>query len=534
MRGLAVLGLWLGLGCVGWGQTAAGKADVGGVVVSARGGRPIAGAVVTLSGTGGGRVEATTRSDGEGRFVVRGMRRGKYALRGEARGFVGGNYQEHEEFSTAIAVGMGLDTAGLRLELQPEAAIAGRVVDEAGDGVREARVTIYRESYGLGRRQVLPRTATVTDDRGEYEAGPLPAGRYFVSVSGRPWWAMFPRGGAAGASGAGGLVTGMDPALDVAFPLTFAPGVTDSGRAGVVVVKPGEVARADVAMVAVRAVTVTVHRGAGGEVPMLQAPAFEGGEAVGGEMEFGRDGTVLHGVAPGEYRMRTGEADERAARVMVGADGAEMQGNAGDALGSVTATVSDEAGLPAGLVLLLQREGEGDGRDPHVAGVSDKGEAEVRGLVAGRYRVLAFDREGPVTVERLEVGGKAVRNGTLAVSGGVTALRVGLQPAVKGVGGVVERGGRPVAGAMVVLVPVDGMGVPEMYRRDQSDQDGTFTLRGVVPGRYIAVAVEDGWTLPWSEHGVMERYLAKGVALEVTGSERGEQKLPGLLEAQAR
>ena len=538
------LGFWPGMGCVGWGQVAAvgfgravaEKGDVGGVVVSARGGQPIAGAVVTLAGTGGGRVVATTRSDGEGRFLVRGMRRGKYALQGEARGFVAGSYQEHDEFSTAIAVGMGFATDGLRLELKPEAAIRGRVVDEVGDGVRDARVTIYRETHGAGRREVLPRTGAMTDDRGEYQAGPLPEGRYFVSVSGRPWWAVYPRGGASAAAGGGALATGVDPALDVAFPLTFAPGVTDSERAGVVMVKAGEVARADVAMVPVRAVTLTMQREAGGRVPTLQVPAFGGGEAISGETEFRRDGMEVHGLAPGEYRLQMGEMEEKVARVTLGAGGAEMSAGEGDALGTVAATVTEEGGggLPAGLVLLLlEGKKEGAERDSHVAGVGEKGQAQVRGLPTGSYRVLAFDQQGAVAVERLEVAGKEVRNGALPVGAGSTEVHVVVKPAVKGVEGVVERGGRPVAGAMVVLVPVDLLGVPEMYRRDQSDQDGTFTLRGVVPGRYIVVAVEGGWALNWSERGVMERYLGKGIALEVKANERGEERLPGALEAQA-
>ena len=33
-----------------------------------------------------------------------------------------------------------------------------------------------------------------------------------------------------------------------------------------------------------------------------------------------------------------------------------------------------------------------------------------------------------------------------------------------------------------------------LIRRDQSDSDGSFALRDVVPGQYTVVAIQDGWT----------------------------------------
>ena len=39
----------------------------------------------------------------------------------------------------------------------------------------------------------------------------------------------------------------------------------------------------------------------------------------------------------------------------------------------------------------------------------------------------------------------------------------------------------------------------DLFRRDQSDLDGTFTLQGIVPGRYTVLAIEGGWELDWSE-----------------------------------
>jgi len=37
-----------------------------------------------------------------------------------------------------------------------------------------------------------------------------------------------------------------------------------------------------------------------------------------------------------------------------------------------------------------------------------------------------------------------------------------------------------------------------LFRRDQSDSDGSFSLRDAAPGKYTVVAIEDGWELEWA------------------------------------
>ncbi len=516
--------------------------SLGGVVVDARDGHPLPGATITVGETGGGETVATVRADAEGHFEVKGLRRGKYSLHGDARGYVGAFYQEHEEFSTALAVGMGLETQGLRLALEPEAAVRGRITDETGEGVRNALVTVYRETRRMGRREQTPVATVMADDRGDYEAGPLKAGRYTVAVTGRPWWAVHPRsetpGGASGA-----LRTGVDPALDVAFPLTFYPGVTEGRAAGEVVVKVGEVARADVPMTAVRAVTLVVDReageqGAGRAMPQLRVPTFGGSEMVTGDVEFTPRGTEVHGLAPGNYRMQLGYGDaERVSEVRLGQGGAEIREGTGDAMGSVeveVAAAGTGATLPRGVVVVLQGTRAEAGEDSHVGGVNERGIARVSGLPEGSYRVLVYDRRGPMEIEQLQAGGTPLpQAGEIRVQpGSPVEVKLVVGPALKGIDGLAERAGKPAAGAMVVLVPVDAMGVPELYRRDQSDQDGTWTLRGVLPGRYIVVAVADGWHLDWSRQGVMEPFLAKGVAVEVKKGATGVVRLGGTVQVQ--
>jgi len=91
--------------------------------------------------------------------------------------------------------------------------------------------------------------------------------------------------------------------------------------------------------------------------------------------------------------------------------------------------------------------------------------------------------------------------------------------------GTVLQGDTPSSGAMVLLVPDDSLHDKQRYRRDESDSDGTFTLRQVVPGHYTAVAIQDGWNLNWGDSDVLKPYLAKGEKITVTSDKSAPIKL---------
>ena len=73
---------------------------------------------------------------------------------------------------------------------------------------------------------------------------------------------------------------------------------------------------------------------------------------------------------------------------------------------------------------------------------------------------------------------------------------------------------------MVLLVPADGDGSDDRVRRDQSDSDGTFTLQNIIPGRYVAMAIADGWDLEWSKPEELKPYRDKSQAVQIGADER--------------
>jgi len=86
--------------------------------------------------------------------------------------------------------------------------------------------------------------------------------------------------------------------------------------------------------------------------------------------------------------------------------------------------------------------------------------------------------------------------------------------------GIALKKDKPAAGAMIVLAPLDLKSNPALFRRDQSDSDGTFTLGAVVPGRYTLVAIEDGWDLEWADPGVLQKYIAGGESVQIAPNQK--------------
>lgn len=81
--------------------------------------------------------------------------------------------------------------------------------------------------------------------------------------------------------------------------------------------------------------------------------------------------------------------------------------------------------------------------------------------------------------------------------------------------GVALRDGKPQSGAMILVVPQDPENNLPLFRRDQSDSDGSFTLSPVLPGRYALLALENGWGLHWGDAAVLKLFLANGEAIVV-------------------
>src|SRR5579859_7443725 len=144
LRRLAILGCGLMLihaHAASEGQTAPAPGAtfrIAGRVVSSTGGNPLARARVSIVEAHNSQSLQWTITSEDGRFEFKQLGPGKYGLQGAKRGFITASYDAHEQYSTAIVTGAGLDTEHLVLRLAPSAVISGMVLDESGDPVRRA------------------------------------------------------------------------------------------------------------------------------------------------------------------------------------------------------------------------------------------------------------------------------------------------------------------------------------------------------------------------------------------------------------
>ena len=147
--------------------------------------------------------------------------------------------------------------------------------------------------------------------------------------------------------------------------------------------------------------------------------------------------------------------------------------------------------------------------------------------------MLAGSPEKPYLVKIASASGASAR--TLNVPSGssvdVALVLVGGEVTVEG---IAKRAGKPVSGAMVVLVPKDPELNHELFRRDQSDQDGTFSLMGVVPGSYTVIAIENGWDLDWAKPAVIAQYIKRGQSITVGSRTNGAMQLTDPVEVQPK
>ena len=199
-------------------QSSSGTLRIAGTIVNAIGGNPLARARVSIFDTTNPQTRQSVITSEDGRFEFKQLSPGKYALQGAKRGFISAAYDEHEGFSTAIVTGTGLDTEHLVLRLSPSAVLSGKILDESGEPVRHATVSLYREDRQVGVSRIVRSRMAMTDDQGAYEFAQLDAGSYFVSVNAQPWYALHPRSSQPDAED---LPTAVDQSLDAAYPVTY-------------------------------------------------------------------------------------------------------------------------------------------------------------------------------------------------------------------------------------------------------------------------------------------------------------------------
>jgi len=498
-------------------RISAGPYRIAGSVVNAKTSGLLARSRVTIADAKHRQRMQSVVTGDDGRFEFH-VPAGKYSLEGEKRGFIAASYDQHEQFSTAIVTGGEFDSEHLTLRLAPNAVLRGQVLDEFGEPVRQAQVTVYRESHQQGVSRIARFRVAATDDQGRYEITPLDAGTYFVSAKAAPWYSVRP---SSNGEGAPSQASQVDPSLDVVYPTTFYGDASEAEDAAAIPIRGGDRLEADIHLAPAPSLHLTVHvpeNNQGVNLPMLQKPVFDGWEPVANpDIQNVAPGVYeISGIAAGRYMVRTPDASgqmKEPTEVNLNGGG-ELDIAAGNATSSIKATVQMEGGgpLPAQMQLGLRNAK----RRMIGTRVDEKGNANFSDVVAGKYDVVANSQTQAYSVTRIESEAGTVAGHEVNVPAGASlTLTFTLVGSSVNVEGFAKRGGKGSGGAMIVLVPKNPEANLDRFRRDQSDLDGSFVLKNVIPGSYTIVAIEDGWDLDWARAAALSPYLERGQTVEV-------------------
>ena len=503
---------------------------IAGIIVDASDDMPIPDAELSLSQA---KLHLTATSDEQGQFLFDHLASGKYAVNASAPGYLSEAYNQHNMYSTAIAVGPGLDAEHILFRLHRQAVIAGAVSDEHGEPVRHATVRLFVEDHTSGKLTVHTASSTQTDDLGCYRFAHLHAGNYYVAVSAQPWFAQHGSTSGNAESGEGPLPPDRftrsnpqksDAALDVVYPITFFPAATEAHAAAELVLVAGEAQEADIHLQAVPSVHLHLTNlppqqpnvsviGVSAAQHMFDlsdaSPAVSFSQVAPGVYEIGGlppgDVTVIvHGSNKGQSQLL------RTMRLNA-VDGETVDASPKIANPTVSGKVIADLNVPLAQAHVSFRGDHNIG-----AAIQKDGTFSFSNVEPGTYHVEVYSANEGEYVKGITATNAKVDGQQLQIEGpDDVQLVIQMTRGLARIKGVVKAADKPQPGAMVLLLPADPTNIEHLYRMDQSDSDGTFTLSRIVPGKYVLMAIQEGWDLDWQDPEVIAPYRKKAQSLEI-------------------
>jgi hypothetical protein len=221
------------------------------------------------------------------------------------------------------------------------------------------------------------------------------------------------------------------------------------------------------------------------------------------------------GIAPGSYELQQGG---RLAELELSSANQQIAASTGTPAPAVHATVRNASGaaLDGQLVLYVSWADHAHPR-PLLEAACNGGDCRFEAIPPGQWELLAYNGNDALPVLSTTLNGRTHAGNLITVADQPLEIAITVQYAETRVGGMALKDGKGLAGVMIVLVPQSPGTHGDMFRRDQSDSDGSFSLQPAAPGSYTVVAIEDGWELDWARPEVIGRYLSQGIGVTVKG-----------------
>jgi hypothetical protein len=463
----------------------------------------------------------TAATDEDGRYEFSGLTSGRYTLAFAKAGFVSVEFGQRSQFDETLSIELrtGQIVDGLTTILPTAGAIEGRVADNSGEPIVEARVSAFRIQFADGQRRLVPAgKPAATDDRGHYRIYGLSPGDYLVAAS-------------LGSRTATATESTQDTG---GFAPTYFPSTEDPSIAEVVQVRVGTDAFGiDITFRKTRLARIsgTVTRGNPGHnsSTLLVLRRLRSGAALlqGGTVAVTQaqaDGRfAMPGIPPGSFLLEArtlsstavdavastgridsrtfGEAEYASLPVMVGGVDLSDLRLATVPTGRISGHVLVDGQAyrppagPAPRIAAVAVDLEAWAAGPAETAIGPEGTFELEGLV-GRFVLRMAGLPPALSVQHVTLSGRDVTDSGLEASynTAMPPAEVNLTSRGTELGARVSVAeGGDVDGCTVVLFATDrekwSRPATRYLASARPDRDGTVQINGLPPGSYYALAV---------------------------------------------
>jgi protocatechuate 3,4-dioxygenase beta subunit len=511
------------------------KCAVSGTVVADETGVPLAKAGVILRPIhSGDDTSYATTTGADGKFSLTGVEPGKYVLAINRTGYISQSYNatgsRHQPETLDLQPGQGMND--LKVKLVAQAVIVGRVLDTDGEPLPDVQVQCQRPMFNSGEKVMAPAGFASTNDLGEFRIYGLSPGKCYLS-----------------ARRLQGPVTGEHVIMEGpkrSYALTYYSSATDISAASPVAVSAGQTVRGiDITLLPVAAYHVSgyvknIPNGksvfiqlthAGGSLNVLETARFQMARSRDGYFDF-------TGIPPGDYVVSTqpiGSGNDRlAATQPVSVEDKDVSTlnlilTPVPSLSAQIASTDPTACPPVNTSVVLQPKVRLPYGGWAQGNADENGQLKLDGVALTAYSINVFNIADGCYVASIRLGDEAVADGQLDFSEGIPAgqLTLTISPRAPTVSGTVkDANDSPAVGVRVVLVPADpARHWSALFHTATTDQNGSYSLKNLIPGDYQAYAWQDIPAGAWQDPDILKQFSTRAASVNLKPGDNLSQDL---------
>ena len=446
----------------------------------------------------------TSQTNENGEYEIKDVKPGRYTLMVMRNGYVSQTYGQKSAEpmfrmqgtqGTQLTIRAGETLSQVNFQMIRGGAVEGQITDQNNEPLSRVMVQLSRYRTMQGKRSLMPMSMSQTDDRGHFRLFEVPPGSYYLSATYRSFG--FPDGGGA-------------------FPPTYYPGALSPQEASKVqVAAAAEITGINMALTEIVSFTISgkVIAGDGKSASGARLLSMRHPPEADFGMMFGGGGVDLDGsfklsnMLPGKYRLtastnRDGKTESGSVIVEVGSEDLQhvsiVLGNGAQVSGKIVVEGQSTQPIEPRQIRVMLVPDAG----PMMGGFFGAGPQETKddltfsqNVAEGSMRFNVNLPTGNFYLKSIRMEGRDVTD--QAVDFKNNDRYQGVEVVISSQGGQLsgvvrkEEGGEVLRGSTVVLFAAD----PERQSKSrftktvQTDQQGSFVAKGLVPGEYVVCAL---------------------------------------------